>query len=355
LIGIMLWGWVGMAHAQQNGLDVELSYISEEVWNMQGGLNKGALYHGTGDLTLNVDTEQLGWWQGGFWFIEGLINHGRDPSNFIGDIQTASNIADKNRTRLQQFWYEQLIGHYLSVLVGLHDLNSEFYVSEYGTLFLNSSFGIGPDMSANVASSLWPEAGWSGRVALQGEHLYARIAVYDGDPATRALRPASEGLMWIGETGFQQGASAYKIGVWHHTAVKKGADGSIYQADSGAYAIIDQEITTTIGLFLQLGYAQPKRNDISNYIGFGMNWSGPIPGRNADQFGIAVARAGFSSVSRRANNVTAAETSVEITYSLAMTDWLSIQPDFQWIQHPGGNPRLNAAHVAMLRLELALP
>jgi len=356
ILGIMLWAWCGMAYAQQqDGLNIELSYIGEEAWNTGGGLNKGSLYHGFGDLVLYIDTEQAGWWQGGTLIVEGLINHGRDPSRFIGDIQTASNIADGSRTRLQQLWYEQLFGEYLSVLAGLHDLNSEFYVSEYGSLFLNSSFGVGPELSANVASSLWPEAGWATRIALHGEHLYARIAAYDGDPATRALRPGSEGLMWIAEVGFQQGATAYKLGAWHHTATKTGPDGSIFSSDSGVYAIIDQEIVRGFGLFLQLGYAQPKRNEIANYAGLGIHWDGPIPGRSADQFGIAVARAGFSHVNRRVNGLAAAETSVEITYDLAMTDWLSIQPDMQWIQHPGGDPQLAAAQVVMLRVELTLP
>ena len=355
IIGAMLLGWCGVAQAQQAGMDAELSYIGEEVWNVKGGIKKGKSYLGTGDMTVNIDTEQSGWWQGGGLFIEALINHGRDPSSFVGDIQTLSNIADGNRTRLQQLWFEQAVGEYLSILVGLQDMNSEFYVSDYASLFLNSSFGIGPEISANIPTSIWPEAGWATRLAVENKHFYVRIAAYDGNPATRALRAGREGVMWIAESGLHRGASAYKIGVWHHTGPKTAPDGRLFHADSGAYALVDQSITSNAGVFLQLGYAQPERNDIASYVGFGIHLDGVVPGRRQDQFGVAVARAAFSRVNRQVNTLTTAETSLEITYDMAMTDWLSIHPAVQWVFHPGGDSKLATAHVMMLRVELALP
>jgi len=346
--------WANMAYAQ-GGIDIELSYMGEGVRNISGGIQKGSQYLGTGDLALSLDTEKAGLWQGGTLFIETLVNHGRDPSaRFIGDVQTASNIADGNRTRLQQFWYEQTLGEHFSILLGLHDLNSEFYVSEYASWFLNSSFGIGPDVSGNVPTSLFPEAGWAARLDVHGENTYIKMATYDGDPATRAVNVGKEGLMWIAETGFLQGASAYKLGVWHHTANKIAPDGKVYSSDSGVYGVIDQEVSEYIGLFLQLGFTQPKRNEIANYIGAGMHLHGLIPSRHDDVFGIGVARAGFSSINQRVHGITSAETTVEITYDMAVTDYLNIHPAFQWIQHPSGDPALKAAKVAMLRFELHL-
>ncbi|OIQ00823.1 MAG: hypothetical protein AUK35_01200 [Zetaproteobacteria bacterium CG2_30_46_52] len=66
--------------------------------------------------------------------------------------------------RLQQFWYQHRLNETTSVLFGWHDLNAEFYVSDYAALFLNSSFGIGPEISGNVPTSLFPEAGLSARL-----------------------------------------------------------------------------------------------------------------------------------------------------------------------------------------------
>jgi porin len=355
LLSLLLLGNSSFVYAEQSGITLDMHYIGENVTNIKGGLEKRSTYLGTGDMAVTIDTEQTGWWQGGTWFIEALVNHGTDPSSFIGDAQTVSNIADGKRARLQQFWYQHEINDNISILLGLHDLNSEFYVSEYGSLFLNSSFGVGPDMSGNVPTSLWPEAGYAVRLDVHDEHLYLHVAAYDGDPATRAIDMNTEGLMLIAETGYLQSASAYKLGVWQHTADKVAPDGAVYSSDFGMYAVVDQAVNDDLGVFLQLGLTPSSRNDISNYAGFGVHVHGLIPSRHDDTFGIAVARAGFSSLAQNTNNLTSAETTVEITYDMPMTDYLTIHPALQWVQHPSGDKALSAAKVAMLRLELHLP
>jgi len=127
---LLCCGCLTHAHAAPQGITPSVSYIGEGVRNVGGGLKSGSAYLGTGDVSVTIDTEQAGWWRGGTWFVEALVNHGTDPSSFIGDTQTASNIADGKRTRLQQFWYQHQVNDHVSVLFGLHDLNSEFYVSE---------------------------------------------------------------------------------------------------------------------------------------------------------------------------------------------------------------------------------
>jgi len=144
LLSLLLLSNSHLVYAEQSGIALDMHYIGEGVSNVRGGLKQDSTYLGTGDLAVTIDTEQAGWWQGGTWFIETLVNHGTDPSSFIGDVQTASNIADGNRTRLQQFWYQHDINDNISILLGLHDLNSEFYVSEYGSLFLNKLFATVP-------------------------------------------------------------------------------------------------------------------------------------------------------------------------------------------------------------------
>jgi len=219
---LLLLTWWNLAHAQ-DGVVVDFFYIGEGVSNVQGGAQKNTAYLGTGDVSITADTEDAGWWKGGFWFAEGLINHGNDPSAFIGDMQTASNVADKSRIRLQQLWYQQTLSNHVSVLFGRHDLNSEFYTSKYASWFTNSSFGVGPDLSANVATSLWPEAGLGARLQFElDDRLYLRTAIYDGKPSTLKVDAKTEGLMWITELSAIQGASQYKWGVWQHTAKKLG-------------------------------------------------------------------------------------------------------------------------------------
>jgi len=346
--------WWNLAHAQ-DGIGLDFFYIGEGVSNVQGGAQKNTAYLGTGDVSITVDTEDAGWWQGGVWFAEGLMNHGRDPSGFIGDMQTASNIADKSRIRLQQFWYQQSFGSHVSVLFGRHDLNSEFYASKYASWFINSSFGIGPDLSANVAASLWPEAGLGARLEVElGERFYFRTAIYDGDPSTVKIDSGTEGLFWISEVNLSQGKSEYKWGVWQHSANKTAPDGRVFSSDFGSYVVVDQEVSDGVGVFIQLGVTPQSRNDISNYIGLGMHMQDVFSDQRHDSFGVAIARAGFSPVARNANNLKAAETTIEITYDMPFTQDVSIHPAYQWIQHPSGDSSLKAAHVAILRFEVSL-
>jgi len=342
------------------GLEAHLAAAVEGLRNFGGGIARGTQLLNAGFLNVSLDTERAGWWPGGTAFLEGVINHGQDPSaRFIGDVQVASNIADRNRTNLHQAWYAQNLGDHASVLAGLHDLNTVFDFSDYASIFLNSSFGIGPEISVNVPASIWPRAG--GAVVAQGHwgRLSARVGVYDGDPLTRAIRPGAEGLMWIGEASWADGARAYKIGAWRHTADKTGPDGRVFGSDSGAYVIVDQPLYekdgTALGVFLQLGAAQSDRNDIASYVGAGLHLDGPFPGRRQDSFGVALARAGFSSVARRINGWTRDETAIEVTYDMALTEWLHLHPSFQYIRHPGGDPRLSAAKVGMLRVRVDWP
>jgi len=346
------WGGLRDALADQ-GISIDLTYAGESVRNFSGGAfnRSGTIYHDNLDLTLTADSEKLGLWPGGTWLIYGLRNHGGDPSaSLIGDVQTASNIEAPNQFIVYEAWYEQQWQDgRLSVLGGLHNLNSDFYVSEYGSLFINSSFGIGPGVSGNVAASIFPKAGLGLRVRIRpAEPAYFQAAVYDGDPATRKLS-AAEGRMLIAETGFTTNSGSYKIGGWRHTAQHVFA-GRNFSGDYGAYGVVDQPLYTfdggaKIGLFMQYGWVPAERNQITRYVGGGLHVQALMPGRNEDELGLAFAR-----VDTHLN----AETTLELTYRMLLTPWLSLQPSFQWIDNPGGDAAVRSAKVGLLRFVLSL-
>ncbi len=342
------------------GLEIEVFYVGEIVRNAGGGLRTGDEALGSTDLGIHLDTAEAGWWAGGYVYAEILTNHGADPSaSLIGDIQTASNIADRNRMRLQQLWYEQRFDGGLSLLFGWHDMNSEFYVSEQASLFMNSSFGIGPEISVNVPASLWPEAGAGLRLAYAADGLLWMAAVYDGDPTTRGIHPSREGLMLITELDCLHDGAVYKLGAWRHSGDRTGPDGRQFGSDAGVYVLADQPLfgweDGKAAMFMQLGLAQADRNEIDRYVGLGLHVHGPLPGRSDDSLGLAVARAHFSDAARRALGRLDAETVIELDYDAVITAWLHVHPALQWILHPGGDPLLSTARVGMLRVELALP
>jgi porin len=61
--------------------------------------------------------------------------------------------------------------------------------------------------------------------------------------------------------------------------------------------------------------------------------------------------AGAKRAARAAGLVGAsAEMALEVTYQAQITQWLSVQPDLQYIIHPGGNQDLNNALVLGCRV-----
>jgi porin len=336
-----------------------LSYTLDSANNLTGGLQTGQLLLHKLSLTGSLNTEALGAWKGGSLFVELLGDHGHNPSERLyGDTQTASNIADQNRMRVQQFWYQQtILDNRFSFLIGLHDLNSEFDVTHYGSLFLNSSFGIGPEISGNVAASLFPEAGMAVMLTANiNDQLSLKAASYDGQPHTRSVNQ-TEGYLHIMESAWTSGDTDYKLGIWHHTQADtaKGIDGL-----SGAYAVIDQPLPSISGIqlgsFLQYGIAQPgKASQIQSYLGTGLTFQGLLPGRPDDQSGIGISSAHFSTAYLNANpGFKTRETTLELTYQAALTSWLSLQPSYQYIYHPSGDPDLKAAQALIIRLGINL-
>lgn len=365
--GLMTWPgitgtWAGVREdMDENGFTIEAVYTGEFAKNFTAnpvtanGLKK-TVYQSDTDLTLTVDTEKAGMWTGGTLFVYGLGNTGGNPSDYTGDLQGYSNIEAPNQWIVHEAWYQQEFGDGMfSILAGLHDMNSEFYVSDYGSLFLNGSFGIGPELSGNVPASLFPKAALGVRVSVKPtENSYVQAAMYDGDSTTRTFKSA-EGKLWVTEAGVSSDSGTYKLGYWQHTA-NKTFGAQTFSSDYGLYGVVDQEIVKlendgAIAGFLQYGYTPKSRNEIYTYIGAGLHIHGIVPNRAEDDLGLAVARADFHASAAAAK---VSETAVELTYRLVVTPWFVVQPSFQWIQNPGGDSTAPAVKAGLLRFEIVL-
>lgn len=112
---------------------------------------------------------------------------------------------------------------------------------------------------------------------------------------------------------------------------------------------IDEEPSKQgLGLFWRVGGTPADRNTVEFYTDGGFNYIGLIPGRDEDTFGVAVAYAQISdhlsNAQRSANDMNGTnspvqneEITIEATYQIVLAPWWTLQPDFQYIIHPGGN------------------
>lgn len=375
--------------SETKGVAVEFVYTSEFVSISDGAKETdGTLHLNNIDFTVTLDTGEAGWWDGGTLFFYGLSNSGDDPSEYVGDMQVTSNIEAYDSTRVMELWYEQAFGDGgFAVLVGLHDLNSEFYTSDYAGLFFNSSFGIGPSLSANAPVSIFNVSAPVLRVKLEAtESLTVLAAIYDGDPGAPDVNDnglkiefdiEEEGLMSIGEIQFAVGGEGsailpgvYRIGAWSHSAeFEEFSTGEPIDGDYGFYVTLDQMLLTEtairddeegtqgLGIFGQFGWAPGDRNEVALYFGAGFNYTGLLPFRDEDVFGIATAYAVISDdlieVEKAADGLERTyENVIEFTYMAMIKSWFIVQLDYQMVINPSADPDVDTVSVISTRVQI---
>ena len=359
-----------------NAVEFSTRVSGDFVNNFFGGFKKGYTYIGMEDLTLSFETSEAGWWKNGTLFIHGLNTHGKGPSEILtGDLQIMSNIESGDYTGLYEFWYMQKFGHF-SVLLGKHDLNTEFVGTKYGGTFINSSFGIAPSISLNVPVSIYPVAAPCIMIKYENENKFAcKLAVYDGDPGN--IESNRFGIRWnvnthdvflsISEIQYfvssgDQVNGIYKIGGFYHSGRFLDYTDTLFnkRGDYGFYIVADQSIfprslNAGRGLcyFFQGGFAPSNLNMVQSYIGTGFRYHGILPYRFNDELGIAIACVGISKDYRKLFSESLSyETSWELTYIFRFGGRYSIQPSAQYIINPGANKNINNCLAGLLRFSL---
>ncbi len=353
-----------------------------EFWrNASGGIERGSRYLDQVDAAVTVDAERLFGWRGVTAYANLLYNNGRSFSGErTGDAQVVSNIEGPDSLRLYEFWVESRFGaagaH--SLRLGVYDLNSEFDTLESSSLFINSSHGVDVTLgqTGQNGPSIFPVPGAGLRVRTEARWGYAQLAVLDGVPGERS-RPdrtgvhfdRQEGALLVLEAGRATGAfSKLALGAWSYTArfdelVALDAAGSPRRTrdNRGFYALAEARLHEAgprhVDAFLRFGGAQGRFNVFSRYVGAGVVVSGWPSARAHDRIGLAVAHAVTGDSFRQAavavgDRADRAETILELTWRLTVSDHLVMQPDIQYIINPGTDPALKDAFALGLRLEL---
>jgi porin len=112
-----------------------------------------------------------------------------------------------------------------------------------------------------------------------------------------------------------------------------------------------------VAAHVRAGASPIDRNTLGWSVDSGVASTGWLPGRAADITALGLAWASFSP--RFAANTRAAdplslapdfEQVIELCHSAVISEHLTVQPDLQYIRHPGGSPARRDALVLLLRL-----
>jgi porin len=164
---------------------------------------------------------------------------------------------------------------------------------------------------------------------------------------------------------------SYKLGYARHTdsfadfgALSRGAlrnKGS----NSVIYGVVDQEIWREagtedqgLGLFARAMFAPEAQNTVDYAFEAGVVYKGLIPGRDEDSIGLGYAHIHISddfAALAAAPGVPNFdhEGIIELTYSAQITPWLAVQPDVQYIIHPGASNAQSDEWAVGLRASIA--
>lgn len=337
-----------------------------DAWrNTQGGVSRGKAFLNRFDLSVAVDGEALG--RPGF--RAGLLYHHIDGDDLsgelVGDVQGVDSISAPRAHRLMEAWIEQDFGERASVRAGLMDLNAEFDRIEPAGLFVNSSHGIGAEIaqSGRNGPSIYPTSALGVRGEARHGPLTVRAAAFDGVPgdldrpeALAAVDLAEEdGALIIGQADVA-GTSGLRVsmGVWRYSESYAPSETGEPRADRGAYASIEGPLVPGGGLsaWVRVGLSGPKPSAAVRQFSGGVVMDAPWAERSRDQFGFAVTRAEFSGALHRASGRPDAETAFELTYLYQANDWLSLQPNLQYVVNPASAPGLDNALLVGLRITL---
>jgi porin len=377
------------------GATFQLTYTGEVLGNAGGGIRRGTIYDGKLELDADVDLEKLAGAKDAAVHASVFDIHGTGglSRHDIDNLLVASSIEALPSVRLYEAWFEQkLADGKIALRFGQLGADTEFISSTYAALFVNSTFGW-PSITATDlpdGGPAYPLAAPAVRLKLQPtEKIALLVGVFDGNPAGPGAGDPQEldryGLNFrvndpplvIGEGQYSYSLGTElpgtaKLGLWGQFGrfadlrfdtqglsladpASKGVAAQ-HRGDGGIYGIVDQLVYHLpgadsgkgIGVFVRASASPSDRSPIDLYADAGVDFAGLLARRPDDTFGLAAA---YAHISPRAsaldldrNNFTGSDSPVrddeavlEATYQAQIVPGWTVQPDVQYVFHPGGH------------------
>lgn len=389
----MLGGWIAGPGVAATGWDLGLDLTLEGSATLTGGSRRGATLQG-------LAMGQAAWSQGeetrpgpAFSAYGSVLAHaGHGPTERLaGDFLAVSNMEAHSSFRLYSWWLEAGYRGW-SLRGGALLADEEFAGTEGGGNFLNSAFGWPAFISANTVNT--GPAFYVPALGLRLEHSWGkagawRIGIYDGDTfdspdgdprvnrhGVQFHSSGDQGWFVITEAAWtpEGWPFRFKAGLWLHTAsfsdvrddvtgqqfALTGAAPREHASDYGAYLAVEGELAGGLQAFLRGGMAPADRNTLAWTLDAGLSWTGLWPRRPADVAFIGIAHVEFSS--HHADSALAADPTapapdfehvLEAGYTFVLSERWSLQPDLQYVRHPGGSPARRDTLVFLLRANVS--
>jgi porin len=372
--------WGGRNDLAAKGVTLDMSLTTAAQGIVGGGKKAGWQYSGgRGDLILNLDTQKLGLWPGGFLNVEAEGNfipadnllksiNGRTgalmPVNSSQFYPTPAgdnfNLPALNFTQFLSPYFGLTIGKYATITSNSGDMN-EFAHGKGDEQFMNLAFSINPVLMTTVPYSTLG-TGVIGLPTKDPNQAIVSFMVLSStgkasnngfdDLDGNNLTFAGEGRIrtdFFGLTGHQlfgavfsnrkftsidqnarfviesRGGLEGKKGSWN---IHYNFDQYLYEPKKGS--------GEGVGIFGRIGASDGNPNPLSFFGSLGVGGKGVIPNRPHDRFGFGFYYIDVESPKFqgpfRAVKFLRDEYGFEAFYNFAITPWLQLTPDIQIVR-----------------------
>ena len=373
--------------------DVDLLETPMDV--VSGGRNTGADAWGNADYTLNVDTDKLGLWPGGFFNISADSGFGTNIYRKAGNIVPVNTAAlfpapDDRTTALTNATFMQFLSEKFGLVIGKFNtlaLGKQEFYGDYSTQFLNAAFvfpmtleqvplsafgggviflptddivlsALALDADGTATSNDLNNAFDNGATVLGSGQLTVKPYGLVGhqnlgfswsdkdryslnqDPSNIATLLLQERFPRLGDPGpiLEQILARFFPGLLVPTQPANRVNST-----STAYYAFDQYFWQPagdpkhgIGVFFSYGASAGNPNPIKYALIAGIGGKGVVPGRLDDSFGLGFAQTHFSDdflpfLRQKLNLGLDNENAFEMYYNASITKWLTASADLQVI------------------------
>jgi porin len=363
--------WFGLrTKMADNGVQLDFDNVHTFQNVISGGIDTTGRYLGNAEIVLKLDSQKAGLWPGGFLLVRGEAAFGTGVNLATGAIlpvNTRPILASPARDEmvLSHVVLTQFLHQKFAVALGKLDTTggdaNEFAHGRGDDNFMNLAFSINPVALRTVPYSTLGTA----LVFLPTKDLTVTFSAIDTEGVS--TRAGFDTLFKDGTTlGTEARLTIRPLGLTGHhliSALWSNKDfsslnqdpriiigdvlfGTPLRKESGSWAFmynLDQYFyqkhpSQGIGIFARFGISDGKANPVHRFYSVGLGGRGVIPGREQDRFGIGYYYMKISDELRdtlppllRTRLGLEHEQGVELFYNVAVTPWLHVTPDLQFV------------------------
>ena len=356
--GGLLWadcdpcGSVLSCSSDGKAIEIDVTYTGGVFGNVHGGERTGSTYMGLAEIGFTGDSEKLGLWKNGTFFVSGFFSHGPGITRYVGDYQDPVYFAYEVPAQLCEYWYmHRFFRDRLSIRLGKADSSSTFLHLESQEHFVSAAY-------TNVHTlhiPADPENAWGIVSTLELRRgAVLKFGIHDEDiNANSYTLPKFKNPCYVVQLEKQYSLFGNRpgfvyFGGWYDTdQFERYSTGDDARGNYGFSVGIDQMIwkkhsclcddVRGINFFSRLQTSARDRNELRRSVDTGLTYRGFFASRPDDLIGIGCSTVRFSPGYRNDVGLPhASETALEWFYKAQLTEHLIVQPDFQYIFRPGG-------------------